>query len=123
MHKEAPWLCPQCGGSDIESTCVGVISLPGETAADVRKRDHNRAKCQSCDWAGRNRDLVVPKASIRLVLQDPAQETERVRAWLDRASRLMTLLTADITCGVDFMAFGHGDDETPAERIAKKVPR
>lgn len=45
--------CPECGGDDIETTCMGFIFTSMETA-----KNRNHAYCQ-CGWKGIVHDMVA----------------------------------------------------------------
>lgn len=47
--------CPQCGGNNIETTCVGYIMADPSTY-----ENRNRATCQ-CGWRGVVHDMVPEK--------------------------------------------------------------
>jgi hypothetical protein len=59
QQSEAEWyasmhrVCPQCGGVDIETTCIGMIYAPGVK----HMQDTNRAACH-CGWRGIVHDLL-----------------------------------------------------------------
>lgn len=57
--------CPACDSTEIESTCLGYLPVPG-----VRFRDENRASC-GCGWKGQVDDLVPEGLELEdyLILQ------------------------------------------------------
>lgn len=115
-------VCPTCGGQQLETTTIGVIALPNETSAARHARDPNKATCHECGWKGMYRDCPSPPVRLRLILRDPMQETEATRELLRKASQLMTLLTAHVTCGVDFIAAVDAPPSmAPADEIERRI--
>ena len=112
-------VCPSCGCTNLETTCIGGLLMPGETEAERHARDQNKATCTQCGWQGRYGLCPIPTVQLRLIQRDPMQETEQVREWLRKASQLMTLVASKVSCGVDFIAAV--DAPSPADEIARKV--
>lgn len=46
--------CPDCGSSEQEKTCIGVITVPGRAFFDYR----NRATCLGCGRSGKVSELT-----------------------------------------------------------------
>lgn len=46
--------CPRCASEDLETTCIGVIHVPG-----VPDRDPNTWTCLKCRWKGHDLDLLT----------------------------------------------------------------
>jgi len=49
--------CPQCGGKDIGTTCMGPHGSNENGEYRVRY-DHNHARCHICRWSGIVHDMV-----------------------------------------------------------------
>jgi len=46
--------CPECGGDNIEMTCMGYI----------RGKNMNRTKCYECKWVGKAWECEEPNSSL-----------------------------------------------------------